>query len=894
MKTNLRLFTAPWLALCVTTAALTVASAGTFKRITIDGSFDDWSGVPVAATDVEGDSGQGFDLHKIYVANDDQHLYFRVVISRLSTATNYSGFHHQFFIDSDNNPATGLGGSEMAVEDNYGFSQRYGVNWSDGGVTGLGYLKAPSGVLTDYQYECRISRSVRDTQAADVPPGSGNPARDLAVFTQDAIAIGWTVRTSGWALQDEGPKVSYELAPVPPVFTGTQTLIDLTSSEGRVTSDPLDLGTDWLAPDYDDSGFDWILGPGLYGFDAPAGVYPAPINTGLNGGALTYYMRTHFTWDYDLNGVGFLLSNYLSAGAVIHLNGAELKRIRMPAGSVTFDTPATGGPAQPGAAELLDLPAGAVLVGDNVLQVEVHQPAGAQSSLVFGLSLTASDNFPPRIQDPTQPADRNVTEGQATTFSAGLLAGTVPFTFQWFTNGVPIPGATSATFTLDSVMNTDAGNYSVEITNPMGSRVTSRAAVLTTTPIAVVLTDLNLPADRMVAEGSSATFTVAATGTLLTYQWFKGAEAIVGEAGSQLILNNVSLNDSGTRYSVTVSNRLNSVTSRQATLTVVRDLNPPGLAGVTGGGGSVVVTFSEPVDAASAQQAANYSLDGGVQVQGAVLDPDGRTVTLTTTAQSFGQPYKLFVNGVQDRFGNAANGTGLFRSAIAIDGNFVDWSNVPVALSQTQNSPGTVEYNELSITNDNDYLYLRFSYHDPVGPLGSGGNHYYQVFFDTDNDSSNDPFGVGEAMIENGGVARMGGDWTTGAYQGGDTALAPLTQSTNFECRVSLRARHETDGSLLFPGSAITVMFITRNTSWVELDGTSPRIPYTFATLPPLPAPLIVRLVGAMVELRWTGGGVLERRASLSAGDWEPVSGAVSGIQISPSAAAGFFRLRSE
>src|SRR6185436_8623352 len=126
--------------------------------------------------------------------------------------------------------------------------------------------------------------------------------------------------------------------------------------------------------------------------------------------------------------------------------------------------------------------------------------------------------------------------------------------------------------------------------------------------------------------------------------WFKGAEAIVGEVGPQLVLRDLSLNDSGIQYSVTVANRLNQVTSRKATLTVVRDATPPGVTTVTGGGGNVVVTFSEPVDAASAERAANYSLDGGVQVQGATLNPDGRTVTLSTTGQKFGQLYKLIVN----------------------------------------------------------------------------------------------------------------------------------------------------------------------------------------------------------------------------------------------------------
>jgi hypothetical protein len=80
MKTQLRLLPARWLALGLALGTLSATSAGTFKRITIDGSFADWIGVPVAATDNEGDALKGFDLKEIYVANDDQYLYFRVVI----------------------------------------------------------------------------------------------------------------------------------------------------------------------------------------------------------------------------------------------------------------------------------------------------------------------------------------------------------------------------------------------------------------------------------------------------------------------------------------------------------------------------------------------------------------------------------------------------------------------------------------------------------------------------------------------------------------------------------------------------------------------------------------------------------------------------------------------
>jgi hypothetical protein len=72
--------------------------------------------------------------------------------------------------------------------------------------------------------------------------------------------------------------------------------------------------------------------------------------------------------------------------------------------------------------------------------------------------------------------------GTTATFSVGV-AGTAPFTFQWqrnganLVNGGNISGATTSNLTLTSVTASDAGSYTVVISNPAGS-VTSVVAVL--------------------------------------------------------------------------------------------------------------------------------------------------------------------------------------------------------------------------------------------------------------------------------------------------------------------------------------------------------------------------------------------------------------------------------
>lgn len=70
--------------------------------------------------------------------------------------------------------------------------------------------------------------------------------------------------------------------------------------------------------------------------------------------------------------------------------------------------------------------------------------------------------------------------------------------------------------------------------------------------------------------GTNATFTVSAIGSgPLSYQWHKDGLAILGEVLPVLQLTNIQVSSAG-NYSVTVSNRVGSVTTSNATLTIQR------------------------------------------------------------------------------------------------------------------------------------------------------------------------------------------------------------------------------------------------------------------------------------------------------------------------------------
>jgi endo-1,4-beta-xylanase len=77
----------------------------------------------------------------------------------------------------------------------------------------------------------------------------------------------------------------------------------------------------------------------------------------------------------------------------------------------------------------------------------------------------------------TQPAGLTVTAGNSASFSVGA-SGTSPLSYQWNFNGAAISGATSASYGITNAQASNAGSYTVTVTNTAGS-VTSGTATLT-------------------------------------------------------------------------------------------------------------------------------------------------------------------------------------------------------------------------------------------------------------------------------------------------------------------------------------------------------------------------------------------------------------------------------
>jgi beta-galactosidase len=186
------------------------------------------------------------------------------------------------------------------------------------------------------------------------------------------------------------------------------------------------------------------------------------------------------------------------------------------------------------------------------------------------LAIQPVPSFQPPATAPTiilQPGSTAVTSGQPATFTV-TATGTAPMTFQWLRNGAAVSGATAASFTTPATTTGDNNaQFTVKITNGLGSATSSAATLTVVAPAAVAIT--TQPANRTAFVGQTATFSVAATGSpKLTFQWRRNGAAIAGATAATFTTQVLTGADNGASFTVVVTNPVNSVTSAAAVLTV--------------------------------------------------------------------------------------------------------------------------------------------------------------------------------------------------------------------------------------------------------------------------------------------------------------------------------------
>ena len=162
------------------------------------------------------------------------------------------------------------------------------------------------------------------------------------------------------------------------------------------------------------------------------------------------------------------------------------------------------------------------LTDSGAYSVVVTNAGGSITSADASLTVTLPDT-PAAIS--SAPVSTTAAIGFEATFSV-TVTGTAPTTYRWSRNGVALPGATgtvatnnpTATLTLPRVAASDAGNYTVTVSNAFGS-ATSSAATLFVAPVSTAGHLFNLAIRSLAGTGSETLivgFTLAgaqATGT---------------------------------------------------------------------------------------------------------------------------------------------------------------------------------------------------------------------------------------------------------------------------------------------------------------------------------------------------------------------------------------------
>lgn len=188
---------------------------------------------------------------------------------------------------------------------------------------------------------------------------------------------------------------------------------------------------------------------------------------------------------------------------------------------------------------------------------------------------------------------------------------------------------------------------------------------------------------------------------------------------------------------------------------------------------------------------------------------------------------------------------------ITVDGDVSDWGAAAPLLTDAADNGTGIDFNQVWIANDDDYIYVRFTLHSPGDPFTFQSNY----FFDGDNDSGTgynvDGLGIfgSEMLVQAGaGYQEKNGGFNEGGINGLDWLAAANGTSTEFEFRVSRAATYASDGDPVFTDTSIELLLQTDSGAREFAGDGANGIPYDFAVIPE-PATAAFLLLGGLALL---------------------------------------------
>jgi alpha-tubulin suppressor-like RCC1 family protein len=290
-----------------------------------------------------------------------------------------------------------------------------------------------------------------------------------------------------------------------------------------------------------------------------------------------------------------------------------------------------------------------------------------------------------------QPQSQTALVGGSVSFNVSVI-GQGPFAYQWKLNGHELPAATTSALTLPNLQMSDAGLYSVAITNAFGGIISSNAT-LTVVPLVITA----VPQDQYSFPGGTAAMSIGVRCNMpVAYQWQFQSIPLTGATASTLMLNNLQNTQAGL-YTVTVSTSLTNLNySASLNITPIASLGRD-----LGGMGLIPWALNDvAVVANGAANALALKNDGTVVAWGGGVGevPSGLTNAIAVAAGNY---FNLVLNADDTLVGwgrltpppglsnVVAVGCGFFHSlALKADGTVIAWgdntygqTNVPPGLS---------------------------------------------------------------------------------------------------------------------------------------------------------------------------------------------------------------------
>ncbi len=168
-----------------------------------------------------------------------------------------------------------------------------------------------------------------------------------------------------------------------PAFAAGEVLI-ARGAAWSYLDDGSDQGSAWRAPAFDDSS--WAVGHAELGYGDDDEYTVISYGDDPNAKHITAYFRHQFEIPDPSAWTGLELLLLRDDGAVVYLNGTEVRRDNLPAGEIAYDTEASGADGESDF-HSSNIPAALLVAGSNVIAVEVHQSNDSSSDTSFDLEL---------------------------------------------------------------------------------------------------------------------------------------------------------------------------------------------------------------------------------------------------------------------------------------------------------------------------------------------------------------------------------------------------------------------------------------------------------------------------------------------------------------------------